>query len=151
MDTKPSLIPMETDVISSEEDDILARESPDSLNKSPPTPQDAEMKVCALDLCGEIVNGKVKISLVFQGGLLRKGRFAYVLGLVAFMWCVLWNSLFYMSVCFLFVFVNFIVIICLNFSVVSYVSSVSRYSKEPHLLLVVTGINLSFTLFSVCG
>ncbi|XP_042877657.1 biorientation of chromosomes in cell division protein 1-like 1 isoform X2 [Penaeus japonicus] len=44
MDTKPSLIPMETDVISSEEDDILARESPDSLNKSPPTPQDAEMK-----------------------------------------------------------------------------------------------------------
>ncbi|XP_047496597.1 biorientation of chromosomes in cell division protein 1-like 1 isoform X2 [Penaeus chinensis] len=44
IDTKPSLIPMETDVISSEEDDILARESPDSLHKSPPTPHDAVMK-----------------------------------------------------------------------------------------------------------
>ncbi|XP_037783031.1 biorientation of chromosomes in cell division protein 1-like 1 isoform X1 [Penaeus monodon] len=44
METKPSLIPMETDVISSEEDDILARESPDSLHKSPPTPHDAVMK-----------------------------------------------------------------------------------------------------------
>nr|XP_027212883.1 protein split ends-like isoform X1 [Penaeus vannamei] len=44
MDTKPSLIPMETDVISSEEDDILARESPDSMHKSPPTPHDAVMK-----------------------------------------------------------------------------------------------------------
>lgn len=48
METKPSLIPMETDVISSEEDDILARESPDSLHKSPPTPHDAVMKVCVL-------------------------------------------------------------------------------------------------------
>lgn len=32
---KPSLIPMETDVISSEEDDILAHESPESFHKSP--------------------------------------------------------------------------------------------------------------------
>lgn len=40
-EVKPNLLPMETDVISSEEDDILARESPESnLKSSPPSEVD---------------------------------------------------------------------------------------------------------------
>lgn len=45
-DIKPSLLPMETDVISSEEDDILARESPESEHKSPPSSHEDFMEVC---------------------------------------------------------------------------------------------------------
>lgn len=45
-EVKPSLLPMETDVISSEEDDILARESPESEHKSPPSPHEDFMEVC---------------------------------------------------------------------------------------------------------
>lgn len=44
-DIKPSLLPMETDVISSEEDDILVRESPESEHKSPPSSHDNFMEV----------------------------------------------------------------------------------------------------------
>lgn len=45
-EAKPSLLPMETDVISSEEDDILARESPESEHKSPPSSHEEFMEVC---------------------------------------------------------------------------------------------------------
>ncbi|XP_064095667.1 biorientation of chromosomes in cell division protein 1-like 1 [Macrobrachium nipponense] len=41
---KPSLLPMETDVISSEEDDILARESPDGDSKSSCSSEAEEVK-----------------------------------------------------------------------------------------------------------
>lgn len=37
---------METDVISSEEDDILARESPESERKSPPSSHEDFREVC---------------------------------------------------------------------------------------------------------
>ncbi|XP_050724221.1 biorientation of chromosomes in cell division protein 1-like 1 isoform X2 [Eriocheir sinensis] len=43
-ETKPGLLPMETDVISSEEDDILARESPESEHKSSPSSHDEFME-----------------------------------------------------------------------------------------------------------
>lgn len=43
-EVKPSLLPMETDVISSEEDDILARESPEASHKSDSSPEDVEVK-----------------------------------------------------------------------------------------------------------
>ncbi|KAK8744715.1 hypothetical protein OTU49_000579, partial [Cherax quadricarinatus] len=45
LDTKPSLLPMETDVISSEEDDILARESPESTHRSTPSPNGDLLKI----------------------------------------------------------------------------------------------------------
>ncbi|KAK4294256.1 hypothetical protein Pmani_033111 [Petrolisthes manimaculis] len=43
-EVKPDLLPMETDVISSEEDDILARESPESNHKSSPPSETSFLK-----------------------------------------------------------------------------------------------------------
>ncbi|KAK7070237.1 hypothetical protein SK128_021504 [Halocaridina rubra] len=48
-ETKPALLPMETDVISSEEDDILARESPDGDKKSVSSESDVAIDENARD------------------------------------------------------------------------------------------------------
>lgn len=56
---KPSLLPMETDVISSEEDDILARESPESDHKSSPSPEDDIKVRFVLHSCSLFCKGKV--------------------------------------------------------------------------------------------